>query len=101
MAGKKLIWSARAKRDLKEIVQFYRQRNGNNEYGLKLLQAFRQATLRVEKNELSGQRFEYTDLRFVVVLGTYQMFYQIGKKRNKVVTVWDGRRNPDDLKFDE
>ena len=99
MAGKKLNWSARAKRELKEIVRFYRHRNGNNEYGRKLLQEFRLAKKRVEKEELIGQRFEDTDLRFVVVLGTYQMFYRIGWRENTVVAVWDGRRNPNDLEF--
>ena len=100
MAGKKLNWSERAKQELKEIVRFYRQRNGNNNYGRKLLQEFREAKKRVEKEEFAGQRFEDTDLRFVIVLRTYQMFYRIGWKRNTVVAVWDGRRNPDDLKFD-
>jgi toxin YoeB len=100
MAGKKLNWSARAKRELKEIVRFYRQRNGNDEYGWKLLQEFRKATKRVEREELTGQRFEDTDLRFVVVLRTFQIFYRIGWKRNSVVAVWDARRNPDDLSFD-
>ena len=100
MAGKRLNWSARAKHELHEILRFYRLRNGNNEYSRKLSKEFRLAKKRIEKEEFIGQRFEDTDLRFVVVLNTYQMFYRIGWKRNTVVAIWDGRRNPDDLILD-
>ena len=99
MAGKKLNWSKKARQELQEILRFYRLRNGNNVYSRKLFQEFRSAQKRVEKNEFIGQRHEDTDLRFVVVVNTFQMFYRIGKKRNHVVTVWDGRRDLDDLKF--
>ena len=97
MAGKRLNWSARAKRDLHEILQFYRLRNGNNEYGRKLLQEFRLAKKRIEREERIGQQFEDSNLRFVVVVSTYQMFYRIGWKQNTVVTIWDGRRDPKTL----
>ncbi len=100
MAGKKLIWSARARNDLNAIVRFYRKRNGNNEYGRKLRQEFRLAQKRVEQNELIGERIGETDVRFVVVLHAYQLFYQMGERQNDVITVWDTRRNPADLKVD-
>ena len=97
MAGKKLIWSARAKHNLNDIVQLYRAHNESVEYSYWLLQDFRRATERVEKNELRGQRFEDADLRFVVVLRNYQMVYRIGKEQNSIVAVWDARRNPNEL----
>ncbi len=51
-------------------------------------------------NEFIGQQVDNTNLRFVVVVNTYKMFYRIESKQNTVVSVWDGRRNPDGLKVE-
>ena len=100
MAGKRLIWSIDAKHELNEILRFFRNRNGNNEYSRRLSQEFRLAQKRVEQNEFIGQQVDNTNLRFVVVVNTYKMFYRIESKQNTVVSVWDDRQNPDDLKLE-
>ncbi len=100
MAGKRLIWSIDAKCELNEILRFFRKRNGNNEYSRRLSQEFRLTQKHIEQNELIGQQIGNTNLRFVVVVNTYRMFYRIESKQNTVVSVWDGRRNPEDLKVE-
>ncbi len=91
MAGKRLIWSIDAKCELNEILRFFRKRNGNNEYSRRLSQEFRLAQKRIEQNEFIGQQVDNTNLRFVVVVNTYKMFYRIESKQNTVVSVWDAR----------
>ncbi len=38
------------------------------------------------------------DIRSIIVK-PYQLFYQVTKTEIIVITVWDGRRNPEDLKL--
>lgn len=96
MAGKVLKWSPRSKKELNAIVRFFRQRNGNNEYGRILRTEFCEASQRIEQNEMSGQVI-CDNIRFVVVAENYQLFYRIESKHNVVITVWDARRNPETL----
>lgn len=37
MAEKKIVWSTRASFELKDVLEFYTQRNGNPNYSLKIL----------------------------------------------------------------
>lgn len=37
MARKRIVWSSIAKLELKKILKFYNDRNGNTNYSLKLL----------------------------------------------------------------
>lgn len=92
-------WSPQAKKDLNAIVRFYHQRNGNNEYGRKLRIKFRETTRHIEQNEESGQ-VVIDNVRFVVVAEHFQLIYRIESAHNTVVTVWDGRRDPEELVVD-
>ncbi len=101
MVGKALKWSPRAKKELAEIVAFFRLRNGNDAYSKKLRAKFHDAARRIEANETIGQVVEDgNNVRFVVVAEHYQLLYRLELHHNTVVTVWDGRRNPDDLKVE-
>ncbi|MGB5942189.1 MAG: hypothetical protein WBG71_04855 [Leeuwenhoekiella sp.] len=37
MAGREVIWSSRAKRELRKTLLFFNERNGNTRYSKKLL----------------------------------------------------------------
>ena len=101
MAGKVLKWSPRAKKELNAILRYFRVRNRSSTYSHKLSKEFRKASERIRQNEKTGQFVEPNrNIRFVIVAENYQMFYRLEMRHNTVVTIWDARRNPDDLKFD-
>ncbi|MDR0391859.1 MAG: type II toxin-antitoxin system RelE/ParE family toxin [Planctomycetaceae bacterium] len=102
MAGKKLKWSPRSRREVNKIFRFFYKRNGNNDYSRKLALEFKNTAKRIEFNENTGELIENNKglvIRFVIVADNYKLIYRIEKEHNIVVTVWDARRNPDDLEL--
>ena len=99
MADRILIWSPDAEKGFDKILTFYRERNGNSEYGDKLKRLVRKALDRVITNPYSGQRWwGKRGFRFVVVK-PFQLFYRVTKTEIIVSAVWDARRDPKTLKL--
>jgi toxin YoeB len=70
-------------------------------YGKKLRTAFQQSTKMIVRfNEIGTQvRLEKRHIRYVIVEGIYQLFYEITENQITIIKIWDVRRNPDDLKL--
>ncbi len=96
---RKVIWSRRANRDVSKVTLYYQKRNGNATHSLELLSRFEKATEMIEQNEEIGERIPDSRCRFVAVK-PYKLIYRIDKHKIVVITVWDSRRNPDDLKVE-
>lgn len=93
---RQVIWSGRAKRDVVAISRFYQERNGNDRYSLNLLDRFTKAAEAIEQNEEIGEKIPGSDHRFLTV-EPYKLIYKIGSVNIVITTVWDARRNPEDL----
>ena len=99
MTTKNIRWSTRAKDEFAEIKKYFDKRNGSSAYSKKLFQKITHSLHLTRQQEERGEKLENGDLRYVVV-EKYQIFYQIKKNAIVLVSIWDSRRNPDDLKFD-
>jgi plasmid stabilization system protein ParE len=99
MAGKRLTWTDSAGQELDRILHFFRERNGNSTYSKKLKSAFTDMTKIIRDCEEIGTKYDDENIRYVIVEGTYQLFYEITEKQITILKVWDARRNPDDLKL--
>ncbi|MDR3199292.1 MAG: type II toxin-antitoxin system RelE/ParE family toxin [Planctomycetaceae bacterium] len=101
MVEKQLIWTFHAENDIADILRFFRERNGNNNYGEKLLTAFQSAAELVRNNVKLGmcQSCHGRDVRFIVVEKTYQLFYEVKANRIMIIRIWDARRDPDSLEL--
>ena len=100
MPERKLIWSNRAIENLEEIFAYFRERNGSHEYGNRLLQQIEEKLRHYLLSPLLGQQDGKSKRRFFVC-GNYRIYYRFTKATFEVIKVWDGRRNPDDLRFDK
>jgi addiction module RelE/StbE family toxin len=94
--NKKVVWSPGAKRDLKEIKDFYDKRNKSTVYSNKLLKTFRDAADYIEKFPESSFKTDFDNVRGFVILD-YIIFYEIMKHHILILTVWDCRRDPEQL----
>jgi len=95
MAKKIIIWSPRANSELKNILEFYINRNGNSKYSLKLLNEIEDILKTLAKSEFIG-RLTSDKMTRVVVMDVYLIFYQIDNSRIEILSFWDNRQN--DLK---
>ena len=98
MGKRKIIWSSKANRKLFEIMEFYAQRNKSKTYSVKLYQRFKkELTILIKQPEI-GIKTEIESVRGLIV-DDYILFYEFDSERIIVLTLWDCRQNPDDLRI--
>jgi len=98
MGKRKIIWSDKAKKKLFEILEFYEQRNKSKTYSIKLYQRFKKELSVLTKHPDIGIKTEIESVRGLIV-DDFILFYEPGKEKIMVHTLWDCHQNPDDLKI--
>ena len=94
MARKQIIWSFRADKELKTILEFYYTRNGNNNYSLELLSEIEYLLNTLSQNEFIDRLTENKETR-VLVMKIYLIFYDINDDQIEILSFWDNRQNDD------
>lgn len=67
MAKYKIEWSAEARLDLLDIMEYYYQRNGNTDYCKKLNSKFKKSLQIAAKNPLLGLQTDIDSVRAIIV----------------------------------
>ena len=98
MVKRKIIWSPRAKIDLFNILDFYFKRNGTKTYSIKLNTNLRKSIRLLETHPEIGVQTDIENIRNLIH-GDYEVFYEIKIKSIEIITIWDGRQNPEKLKI--
>ncbi|MGH2575248.1 MAG: type II toxin-antitoxin system RelE/ParE family toxin [Ignavibacteria bacterium] len=96
--AKKVVWAKGAQNDLIDILTFWIERNGNNEYSTKLFNEFKKFDSMISHFPHSGKKTNFKDVR-AFVKGNFSLFYREQSKLIEILHVWDNRRNPEDLKL--
>ncbi|GAA4079582.1 hypothetical protein GCM10022389_27020 [Flavobacterium cheonanense] len=92
MAKKEIVWSKLAKLQLKNVLEFYVQRNGNSNYSLKLLNEVEDLLETLSNAELIG-RLTSNKFTRVIPMKVYLIFYEINGNRIEIISFWDNRQN--------
>jgi toxin YoeB len=90
---KKIVWSATAQSDRKEILLYWKRRNKSNSYSKKLNYLFTDAANLIAKFPKVGKPSGYNDTRIKIVRD-YLIVYKEYENLILIITVWDSRRNP-------
>jgi plasmid stabilization system protein ParE len=93
---RRVIWSSRAKLDLKEILDFYFKRNGTKTFSNKLNSSFRKSTKLLEEHADIGLHTDILNMRNLIE-GDYSIIYEIRLRTIKIHGLWDNRQNPENL----
>ena len=91
--AKKIVWSAKAQNDRKEILLYWKERNKSILFSKKLNQLFNDATNSISKFPKIGKLTGYKDTR-VKIVRDYLMVYKEYDSFISIITIWDGRQNP-------
>lgn len=94
--AQRVIWSLQAQHDRKEILSYWRTRNNSNIYSKKLNDLFKKAVKLIAAHPNIGSQTDIENVRAKVVRD-YLIFYETTNSRIEILSVWDTRRNPDDL----
>ena len=98
MVKRKIEWLAEAKLDLKDILDFYIERNGSAVYSKKLSSRFTNSIQLLAKNPLIGIKTGFDNVRSLIK-DDYQIIYEIFDISILILIIWDCRRNPDDKRI--
>lgn len=94
--AKRVIWSLRAQSDRQAILEYWHTRNGTKNYSNKLAAEFRETVRYIAEHNYIGVGTDEENVR-IAVCGHYLIFYELKKETVEVLTVWDPRRNPQNL----
>lgn len=92
MAKKQIIWSNSAKKELKNILDYYIERNGSPNYSNKLLSEIEDFTETLSLSNFIGRLTSNKKTR-VIPMKVYLIFYEVDKEFVKILSIWDNRQN--------
>ena len=91
--AKKIVWTAKAQNDRKEILLYWKERNKSLAFSKKLNQLFNDSTNSISKFPKIGKLTGYKNTR-VKIVREYLMVYKEFDSFISILTIWDGRQNP-------
>ena len=99
MAFYKVNWQPGAKNQFTTVLNYFSERNKNNEYSAKLLASVKEATFNLSVFPELGKITDFENVRELVHL-EYSIFYFFDNEKIDIVLFWDNRRNPDLLEIE-
>jgi len=96
--AEQIIWTLRAQRERKEILEFWINHNKNKNYSIKLDNLFREATQLIKRHPQIGRPTDIEGVRLKIVRD-YLIFYEVAEPKIYILTIWDNRQDPNDLIF--
>lgn len=98
MVQRQVRWSPRSMNDKFSIFEYWKNRNKSSVYSQKLDALFTKTAAILAHYPKSGVETNINSIFFKVVR-SYKLYYRFSDNYIEIVTVWDMRRNPADLKL--
>lgn len=92
MAKKIIVQSDTAKIQFSAILEYYVERNGNQNYSLKLLDEVEGLLNTLSNSELIG-RLTSNKFTRVISIKVFLIFYEIDGNRIEIIAFWDNRQD--------
>ena len=81
-----------------DILSYWKERNKNNEYSIKLFNEFMKINSMIELFPHAGKETDFKNVR-VFIKGNFSVYYSEQSEHISILHVWDNRRNPEDFKI--
>ena len=93
-------WTEHERREKVEILKFWIKNYQSNIYSQKIkIETQRKLSL-LKKNSLMGEEVEdFNEVRRILILENFSLFYTIEVNEIKILSFWDNRRNPENLEI--
>ncbi|MNK21015.1 hypothetical protein D3C87_392660 [compost metagenome] len=92
-------WTKKASKQRVDILEFWIKNNQSETYSKKVFAETLAAEQLLKKNPLIGTVTDLDDVRRILILRNFSMFYNIENKIIKILAFYDNRKNPDDLEL--
>lgn len=94
--AKQIIWSERAINDLIQIFEYWNFRNKSTNYSKKLNEIFNTAIALISNHSSIGRPSQIENIKIKTVKD-YLVIYEDTNEMIIILTIWDSRRNPEEL----
>lgn len=98
MAERVIIWTSTARLELKSILDFFILRNRSKTYSLKLHRKIQTEVKLLLLQPSIGKKTTMINVRGFLI-ENYLLYYELKDDKIIILSVWDTRKNPDNLKF--
>ena len=95
----KIIWTDEAIEQQVDILNYWFEHNKSSKYSEKILIEIEEFETLLEINPFIGNKTDFKEVRRVIILNNFSLFYKIIEKNVYIVAARDNRRNPDTLKI--
>lgn len=95
---KKIVWTQKALFERTEILSYWVERNKSKACSIKLNKLFVETLKTLAKQPTLGRKTDAANVRAKSIID-YLFFYEITETELIVLAIWDGRRNPAELKI--
>ena len=93
-------WTSKASKEKADALKFWIENNKSDAYSRKIHLQSKKALNLLKENPFIGQElFDIKEVRYVVILRKFSIFYRIVGNSIEILSFWDGHRNPDDFKI--
>lgn len=96
MAKRKIVWTQKANIERKDILEYWISKNKSKTYSIKLNKLFIESVKLISEYPNIGRQTSDVNSRISIVRD-YLIFYEINEKEIVVHSVWDGRRDENQL----
>jgi len=90
----KIDWSAEARLDLKDILDFYLKQNRTATYSVHLNSEIIKSINLISNNPLICIDTDYDSVK-TFIKGDYEIIYEIIEQSVLIIMIWDCRRDPE------
>ena len=94
--GRRITWTLEPRKERREILSYWTKRNKSNSYSVKLRKHIEEKVLFISANPDCGIPTEVECVNYVV-LRECLIFFQETKEEILILSIWDGRQNPEKL----
>jgi len=96
--ARRIIWSDKAEKVFREILEFYYKRNGTKTYSKKLNSEIKKLINLLKKQAFIGKITDNKSIR-VLIKGDFKIFYRVEQNEIIILMVWDCRQDINELKL--
>lgn len=91
MAKRKVIWTVKANKERKEILEYWMLRNKSKTFSIKLNKLILYNVRLLADHSAIGRKTDIDNVR-VKIVRDYLIFYEFSNSELIILSVWDGRR---------
>jgi plasmid stabilization system protein ParE len=93
MVEREVIWSPTARMQFSLVINYWKQRNLNDQYALKLINEVATQVQLIAKLPNIAQSYYTKDIRRLTIKN-YSIIYKVANSKIDILSFWDNRQDP-------